>query len=140
MLSCVLLVLLILLYNFLSQLLNFNSLLCLFLDWLVFIDYLTLFLLLLGLLVRPFARISGLWRSLMQYRSHLAPLRQVEQVVQVFFLKEAPAGGVRQDEIGHELLEDLSMVNLLFNRFLGDKAVDCYITRLANPNSSLSSL
>ena len=131
---------LILLYYFLSQLLNFNSLLSLFLDWLIFIVNLTFFLFFLGLLVRPIARISGLRRSLMQYRSHLAPLGQVEQVVQVFFLEEAPAGGVRQNEIGHELLEDLTMVNLLFNRFLGDKAVDRYITRLANPDSPLSSL
>ena len=76
----------------------------------------------------------------MQYGSHLAPLGQVKQVVQVFFLEEAPAGGVRQDQIGHELFEDLPMVNLFLNRLLSDKAVDRNITRLANPDSPLSCL
>ena len=68
------------------------------------------------------------------------PLGQREEVVQVVGLEKALLRRVLENAVDQELLEDLSMVNLLLDCPGGQEAVNGDITILADPPGSFSGL
>ncbi len=55
-------------------------------------------------------------------------------------LEEPLLGGVLEDFVRHELLEDLPMINLLFDSVIDDEAIDLDIPFLSDAQGAISSL
>ena len=55
-------------------------------------------------------------------------------------LEEPLLGGVLEDFVRHELLENLPMINLLFDSVIDDEAIDLNIPFLSDAQGAISSL
>ena len=66
--------------------------------------------------------------------------RQLKKVVEILFLEKSAARRIRQDSVSHELLEDLPVVDLLFDCLLRHEPVDLYVTGLPDSQGPLGCL